>query len=165
MDVMTLIYLFLLGVLLGFIVRVYQTSGAKYFIGTFLGSAVLLPIIYITVFFGAIPAIYFARQKRDILIKWFIQIVSQSNNNILKNKENVEAMAKEYWTRLCLYAIFTIWKSLDTISCAGINCVAEAFREKQPMSELKNTFREAAHHQREVIIDSMSTRLTKLQRA
>lgn len=83
----TMIGMVILGILIGFTVRVYQESGPTYFIGTFLASLVLLPTIYIVTILGAVPTLYFARKKKEYLIDIFIKFAPQKIGGVGENDE------------------------------------------------------------------------------
>lgn len=159
----TMIGMVILGILIGFTVRVYQESGPTYFIGTFLASLVLLPTIYIVTILGAVPALYFARKKKEYLIDIFIKFAPQKIGGVGKNDEQKKITLNKYWMRLCVSLIFSLWKSLDTISCLGIAAMANIFREKQPLSKIKDALKSKLYSQIDTVIHAVNIKLTKLQ--
>lgn len=136
-----LIYMVFLGVFVGFSVRIYQESGYRYFFSTFLSSLLLLPVLYIAIFFGSILAVYFVKKKKEYLIDLLFKYAPKFGIKIDERKSLTKEVVSKYWMRLCLYFIFKLWTSLDTISCAVIAGLADAFREKQPLAKLQDVLR------------------------
>ena len=79
MGMKEIIYAALLGIVIGFVARIYQASGRDAFVGTLLGSMVVLPIIYFTAIFGVIPAFYFEIKKKEFLIEQIVRFSRTSD--------------------------------------------------------------------------------------
>lgn len=161
-DIMCiLIYMVFLGIFVGFSVKVYQESGHRYFFSTFVSSLLLLPALYITIFFGTILAVYFAKKKKEYLIDILFKYAPKFGIKLDEKKNLTKEAISKYWMRLCLYFIFKLWTSLDTISCAVIAGLADTFRERQPFTELQDVLRSELNNKLGEMFRFIDKRLAK----
>lgn len=166
MGMKEIIYAALLGIVIGFVARIYQASGRDAFVGTLLGSMVVLPIIYFTAIFGVIPAFYFAIKKKEFLIEQIVRFSRTSDKRESDiSEEEIKDVLNKHWIRTCASIVHVLWSSMDTISCITIEAIAQSSREVHPIANLKGVFRKTLHDYRDQFVHAMNAQLVKRQDA